>query len=90
MYKLRLYITIRETPKSIKLLNDIMAILERELEEPYSIEVIDVLDHPQKAIDEKIFATPTLVRVDPPPVKKIMGDLSDSGMVLEKLGLIKK
>lgn len=88
MYRLKLYITVRETRNSIKLLNDLMAILEKELEEPYSLEVIDVLDHPQKAIDDKIFVTPTLVKVDPPPIKKIIGNLSDVERVLETLGLI--
>ena len=88
MYRLKLYITVRETRNSIKLLNDLMAILEKDLDEPYSLEVIDVLDHPQKAIDDKIFATPTLVKVDPPPVKKIIGNLSDAERVLETLGLI--
>ena len=88
MYRLKLYITVRETRNSIKLLNDLMAILEKELEEPYSLEVIDVLDHPQKAIDDKIFVTPTLLKVDPPPIKKIIGNLSDVERVLETLGLI--
>ena len=50
---------------------------------------IDILDHPDKADEDGIFATPTLVRVEPKPVKKIMGDLSDRRMVLEKLELIK-
>lgn len=89
MYKLKLYITIRETRKSIELLNNIMLVFEKELAEPYTLEVIDILDHPQKAIDDEIFATPTLVRVEPLPVKKIMGDLSDRKVVWEKLGLIK-
>lgn len=88
MYKLKLYITIRETRKSIELLNNIMLVFEKELAEPYTLEVIDILDHPQKAIDDGIFATPTLVRVEPLPVKRIIGDLIERRMVLEKLGIL--
>ena len=86
MYKLKLYI-VGETRNTKRLLDDLKLILEKGLKELYSLEVIDVLDHPQRAIDDKIFATPTLVKVDPPPVKKIIGNLGDKEIVLEKLGL---
>ena len=88
MYKFKLYITIRETRKSIRLLNNIMLVLERSLSEPYTLDVIDILDHPQEAVDAEIFATPTLVRLEPLPVKKIIGDLIERRMVLEKLGIL--
>jgi len=87
MYKLKLYI-VGETRNTKRLLDDLKLILEKGLKELYSLEVIDVLDHPQKAIDDKIFVTPTLVKVDPPPIKKIIGNLSDVERVLETLGLI--
>ena len=86
MYKLKLYI-VGETRNTKRLLDDLKLVLEKGLMESYSLEVIDVLDHPQRAIDDKIFATPTLVKVDPPPVKKIIGNLGDKEIVLEKLGL---
>ncbi len=89
MHELKLYI-VGETRNSKKLLEDLKVILKTELEEQYTLEVIDVLDHPQKAIEDEIFATPTLVKVQPPPVRKIIGDLTDREMVLEKLDLIQK
>ncbi len=49
--------------------------------------VIDVLEHPSLAEREKIFATPTLVKVHPPPVRRIVGDLSDQEQLLKSLDL---
>ncbi len=60
-------------------------ICERDLEGQYEIDVIDILEHPQLAENEKIMATPTLVKKLPAPVRKIIGDLSDREKVL--LGL---
>ena len=86
MYKLKVYI-VGETQNTKKLLDDLNLVLKKGLKKSYSLEVIDVLDHPQRAIDDKIFATPTLVKVDPPPLKMIIGNLSDKEIILEKLGL---
>ncbi len=87
MNELKLYI-VGETRNSINLMDDLKMLLEKELRGQYSLEVIDVLKNPQKAIDDKIFATPTLVKVHPPPVKKVIGDLSTQRNVLMELGLI--
>lgn len=83
-YKLRLYITGR-TPQSQRAIENLRLICEAELLGSYEIDVIDVLEHPALAENEKIVATPTLVKRLPEPVRKIIGDLSDREKVL--LGL---
>lgn len=83
-FKLRLYIT-GSTPQSQRAIANLRAICEAELPGHYEVEVIDVLEHPVLAENEKILATPTLVKRLPEPVRKIIGDLSDRDKVL--LGL---
>ncbi|MCB9832245.1 MAG: circadian clock protein KaiB [Planctomycetes bacterium] len=83
-FKLRLYVTGR-TPQSQRAIANLRAICESELGGTYEVEVIDVLENPTLAENEKILATPTLVRRLPEPVRKIIGDLSDREKVL--LGL---
>ena len=81
---LKLYIT-GQTPKSERAIANLRRICEQELEEKYELVVIDVLERPQLAEDEKILATPTLTKELPLPLRRIIGDLSDSEKVL--LGL---
>jgi len=83
-YKLKLYITGR-TPTSERALENIQRICNEELAGRYSLEVIDVLESPQLAEDERIIATPTLTKELPPPLRRVIGDLSDTSKVL--LGL---
>lgn len=83
-FKLRLYVTGR-TPNSQRAIDNLSRICEEELKGLYEVEVIDVLENPALAEDEKILATPTLVKRLPAPVRKIIGDLSDREKVL--LGL---
>jgi len=83
-YILKLYIT-GETVTSNKALLRLGNILEDELCGLYDLEVIDVLKNPQLAEDDKILATPTLIKVLPPPMRKMIGELSDKEKVL--LGL---
>jgi circadian clock protein KaiB len=83
-FRLSLYITGR-APQSQRALDNLRAICKSELRGGYEIEVIDVLEHPTLADDEKILATPTLVKRLPEPVRKIIGDLSNKEKVL--LGL---
>lgn len=86
-YRLRLYITGR-TINSQTAIDNLRQICETDLKGNYRIEVIDVLEHPLLAEDEKILATPTLVKQLPEPVRKIIGDLSDREKVLLGLDLI--
>lgn len=85
-FRLRLYITGR-TPQSQRAIENLREICETELQGSHEVEVIDVLEHPALAENEKILATPTLVKQLPEPVRKIIGDLSDREKVLLGLDL---
>lgn len=86
-YLLRLYIA-GHTERSDQAVNNIKNICDSELNGYYQLEVIDVLLQPQLAEDEKILATPTLVKELPPPLRRIVGDLSDRERVLIGLQII--
>ena len=74
-----------QTPKSITALANLKKICEEHLQEKYNIEIIDLVRNPQLARQDQILAIPTLVRSLPTPIKKIIGDLSNTEKVL--LGL---
>ncbi|MEB3233235.1 MAG: circadian clock protein KaiB [Leptolyngbyaceae bacterium] len=86
-YILKLYVA-GNTPNSIRALKTLNSILEREFQGVYALKVIDVLKNPQLAEEDKILATPTLAKILPPPVRKIIGDLSDREKVLIGLDLL--
>lgn len=85
-YVLKLYIT-GQTPRSERAIANLRQLCQHELEGRYEVEVVDVLEHPQLAEDEKILATPTLVRCLPPPLRRVIGDLSELEKVLLGLDL---
>ena len=85
-YILKLYVA-GNTPNSMRALNTLREILENEFKGVYALKVIDVLKQPQLAEEDKILATPTLAKILPPPVRKIIGDLSDREKVLIGLDL---
>jgi circadian clock protein KaiB len=85
-YELRLYVA-GQTPKSLAAFSNLKKICEEHLAGEYEIEVIDLLKHPQLASGDQILAIPTLVRRLPEPIKKIIGDLSDTERVLVGLDL---
>ncbi len=80
-WELRLYVA-GQTPKSLAAFANLKKICEEHLEGKYHIEVIDLLKNPQLASGDQILAIPTLVRKLPPPIKKIIGDLSNTLRVL--------
>jgi circadian clock protein KaiB len=86
-YVLKLYVA-GNTPNSIRALKTLNNILEKEFQGVYALKVIDVLKNPQLAEEDKILATPTLAKILPPPVRKIIGDLSDREKVLIGLDLL--
>jgi circadian clock protein KaiB len=86
IWKLRLYVA-GQTPKSLAALSNLKKICESHLRERYSIEVIDLVEQPQLSRGDQILAIPTLVRKLPQPVRKIIGDLSDTERVLVGLDL---
>lgn len=84
--ELRLYVA-GETPRSVAALNNLKRICEEHLKGRYRIEVIDLLVNPQLARGDQILAIPTLVRKLPAPVRRIIGDLSQTERVLVGLDL---
>ena len=78
---MRLYVA-GQTPKSIRALANLEVICEEHLKGRYRIEVIDLLKDPQRARREQIVAIPTLVRENPLPIQKLIGDLSKNLHVL--------
>jgi circadian clock protein KaiB len=85
-WELRLYVA-GPTPRAMTALANLKKLCEEHLAGLYQIEVIDLLENPQLARGDQILAVPTLVRKLPTPIKKIIGDLSDSERVLVGLDL---
>jgi circadian clock protein KaiB len=86
-YILKLYVA-GNTPNSMRAMKTLRNILETEFRGVYALKVIDVLKNPQLAEEDKILATPTLSKILPPPVRRIIGDLSDREKVLIGLDLL--
>jgi circadian clock protein KaiB len=86
---LRLYVA-GQTPKSLAAFDNLKRLCEERLKGRYSIEVVDLLKNPRLAKDDQILAIPTVVRRLPPPVRRIIGDLSDIERVLVGLDLRQK
>jgi circadian clock protein KaiB len=85
-WELRLYVA-GKTPKSVEAFGNLKRICEEHLKGRYQIEVIDLLENPTLARGDQILAVPALVRQLPPPVKKIIGDFSNTERVLVGLNL---
>ncbi|HSE38323.1 MAG TPA: circadian clock KaiB family protein [Blastocatellia bacterium] len=85
-WELRLYVA-GQTPKSIVAFANLNRICEEKLAGRYRIEVIDLLRNPQRAREDQILAIPTLVRKVPIPLRKIIGDLSNTERTLLGLGI---
>lgn len=81
---LKLYVT-GASSRAEKAIANLQRICQDELRGEYKLEIIDVLEQPQRAEDDKILATPTLIKQLPPPLRRVIGDLSDTEKVL--LGL---
>src|ERR1700722_7283386 len=86
VWDLRLYVA-GQTQKSLQAFANLKRICEEHLAGEYRIEVIDLLKNPKLAMGDQILALPTLVRKLPEPVRKIIGDLSNTERVLEGLAL---
>jgi circadian clock protein KaiB len=86
LWELRLYVA-GETPKSIAAVSNLNRICEEHLSGQFKIEVVDLLKNPQLARGDQIVAIPTLVRKLPNPVRKIIGDLSNTEKTLVGLQL---
>lgn len=85
-YVLKLFIA-GNTPRSRSAIANLHAICEQHLKDRYQLEVIDVVEDPSRAEEERIIATPTLLCVEPHPGRRIVGDLSVTDRVLVALGI---
>lgn len=83
---LRLYVT-GSTLRSTRAIENLRRVLESELPEKYDLEVVDVYEHPEAAAEHQILAAPTLIKLEPQPVRRIIGDLSDTERVRRGLDL---
>ncbi|HEY3257890.1 MAG TPA: circadian clock KaiB family protein [Gemmatimonadaceae bacterium] len=83
-YLLKLYIT-GSSPRTQVAIANLRRICEQDLSGEYSLDIIDVQKDPERAEMDKILATPTLIKQLPPPLRRVIGDLSDRDKVL--LGL---
>jgi circadian clock protein KaiB len=85
-WRLRLYVA-GQTPRSLAAMINLRRLCEEHLLGGYNVEIIDLNERPQLAAGDQIVAVPTLVRRLPPPLKRIIGDLSDKERVLVGLEL---
>ena len=85
-WRLRLYVA-GQSPKCLAAFANLKKLCEEHLNGCYELEIIDLLEHPQLAQGDQILALPTLVRKLPEPVRKIIGDLSNTERVLVGLDL---
>jgi len=85
-YRLRLFIT-GSTPRSTRALENLRQICRENLDGPYDLEVIDVYQDPEATRELQVVATPTLVKIFPEPIRRIIGDLSNKDRVLAGLDL---
>jgi circadian clock protein KaiB len=83
-YVLRLYIT-GTTPRSLRAISNLQEILATQVTDLYDLQVIDIYQQPEAAAEHQIVAAPTLLKLSPAPVRRIIGDLSDNVRVLKGL-----
>lgn len=81
VYLLKLFVTGR-TPKSERAIANLLRICDEQLTGRYEVEVVDVLERPDLAEESNVLATPTLVKELPPPLRRIIGDLTQADRVL--------
>lgn len=84
--KFKLFIT-GQTSKSEKIIKKLKKLLDDEFKNQYSLEIIDVIENPELAKKERIFATPTLIKSFPLPIKRVIGDLDNKKNILLGLNL---
>lgn len=86
MFKFRLYVA-GDAPNSVQAVANLTALCRIHLPDQHEIDVVDVFREPKRALEDRIFMTPTLVKLAPSPVQRIVGTLSEVQTVLQALGL---
>ncbi|HEY2964570.1 MAG TPA: circadian clock KaiB family protein [Pyrinomonadaceae bacterium] len=87
-YSLRLYVT-GSSPRSLKAIYNLKRFCEEHLYEDYDLEVIDIYKNPDAAREEQIIAAPTLIKILPAPLRRFVGDLSNTQKLLTGLDVYK-
>jgi len=85
-YVLRLFVT-GMTPRSTRAIRAVRELCERRLKDRFELEIVDVYQQPQMIQGEQVFATPTLIKYEPAPLRRIIGDMSDPHRLCAGLGL---
>jgi circadian clock protein KaiB len=85
--RLRLFVA-GEAPNSISAVRNLRATLAAYPSVDADLEVVDVLKHPELALRENVLVTPTMIKLSPPPVRRIIGNLKDTAALLAVLGLV--
>jgi circadian clock protein KaiB len=83
---MRLYIAGR-APNSVKAITNLEAICREHLKDAFKLEIVDVCEHPRRALDDGVLVTPSLTKISPSPGANVIGNLSDTSSVLAALGL---
>jgi len=86
-YRLRLFVA-GHTQKSVKAVQNITRLCEQHLSGRYDLEVVDLYQQPELAAQHQLIAAPTLIKVLPLPLRKMIGDMSDAARVLASLGIV--
>lgn len=85
-YILRLYVT-GSSPRSLKAISNLKRVCEEHLHDDYDLQVIDIYKNPEAAREEQIIAAPTLIKKLPAPLRRFVGDLSNTRKLLNGLGI---
>ena len=85
-FVLRLFVT-GMTPRSTRAIRAVRALCQQQLEGRFALEIIDVYQQPERVHDEQVIATPTLIKYEPAPVRRIVGDMTDTHRLCFGLGL---
>ena len=86
MFKFRLYVA-GDAPNSAQALANLTALCRAQLPDRHEIEIVDVFREPERALADRIFMTPTLLKLAPSPARRVVGTLSQTQPVLQALGL---
>jgi len=86
MYRFRLYV-VGEQPRSVNAAKKLKHLFGNRLESNYELEVIDLLKRPELGSDDRILATPTLAKLSPPPIRRVVGDFRNTENLLALLGV---
>lgn len=78
---LRLYVA-GTAPNSVQAIANAKAICDEHFALAYELEIVDLISHPHRALADGVIVTPTLIKLQPPPVDRVIGNLSDAGSVL--------